>query len=134
MPSPHHVPLATQTIDALEMLHSITGHGSLLFPGDWSTVKTMSKNTILEALYRMGYRGKMTGHGFRGVASTILHEHGFEHEHIELQLAHMKRDEVSAAYDYSKHLAKRREMMQWWADYLDKARQERSHRLTLVAG
>jgi integrase len=134
MPSPHHVPLASQTIDALEMLHSITGHGSLLFPGDWSTVKTMSKNTILEALYRMGYRGKMTGHGFRGVASTILHEHGFEHEHIELQLAHMKRDEVSAAYDYSKHLAKRREIMQWWADYLDKARQERSHRLTLVAG
>jgi hypothetical protein len=82
----------------------------------------------------MGYRGKMTGHGFRGVASTILHENGFKHEHIELQLAHTKRDEVSAAYDYSKHLAKRREMMQWWADYLDKARQERSHRLSLIAG
>ena len=56
----------------------------------------MSKNTILEALYRMGYKGMMTGHGFRGVASTVLHElrseHGFLHEHIELQLAHVKRD------------------------------------------
>ena len=56
-------------------------------------MKTMSKNTILEALYGMGYKGMMTGHGFRGVASTILHEQEFEHEHIELQLAHMKRDE-----------------------------------------
>lgn len=74
----------------------------------------MSKNTILEALYRMGYKGAMTGHGFRGVASTVLHEqgskHGFLHEQIELQLAQAKRDDVSAAYDYSAYMAERTEM------------------------
>ena len=127
-PQPHKVPLAKQTIDALEMLLEVTGSDDgLLFPHQWSKGKCMSKNTILEALYRMGYKGEMTGHGFRGLASTILHEtrsqHGFLHEHIELQLAHIKRDDVSAAYDYSKYLRERKQMMQWWADYLDKARQ-----------
>ena len=71
----------------------------------------------------------MTGHGFRGVASTILHEtraiHGFEHEHIELQRAHGKPNEVSAAYDYSKYIPERTKMMQWWADHLDEMRRKR---------
>jgi integrase len=124
--TPHKIPLAKQTIDALASLHEITGDGKLLFPHQWNKKKTMSKNTILEALYRMGYKGEMTGHGFRGVASTILHEtraiHGFEHEHIDLQLAHVKRNDVSAAYDYSKYLPERTKMMQWWADYLDETR------------
>jgi integrase len=103
--TPHFVPLATQTVDLLESLHETTGEGRFMFPHQWDKNETMSKNTILEALYLMGYRGMMTGHGFRGVASTVLHElrskHGFLHEHIELQLAHVKRDDVSAAYDYS---------------------------------
>jgi integrase len=127
--TPHFVPLATQTADLLESLHEITGEGRFMFPHQWDKNNTMSKNTILEALYRMGYKGMMTGHGFRGVASTVLHElrskHGFLHEHIELQLAHVKRDDVSAAYDYSAYMAERTKMMQWWADYLDKARQKR---------
>jgi integrase len=126
--TPHFVPLATQTVDMLESLHEITGGGRFMFPHQWDKNETMSKNTILEALYRMGYKGMMTGHGFRGVASTVLHElrskHGFLHEHIELQLAHVKRDDVSAAYDYSAYMAERTQMMQWWADYLDKARKE----------
>jgi integrase len=134
-PTAHIVPLSEQAIDVLGMLHEITGKGELLFPGDWSTVKTMSKNTILKALDTMGYKGLMTGHGFRGLASTILHEHEFEHEHIELQLAHMKRDRVSASYNHAKYLKQRSAMMQWWADYLDKARQERpSTGLFAVAG
>jgi integrase len=124
--TPHFVPLAEQTIDLLESLREITGEGKFMFPHQWNKDDTMSKNTILEALYRMGYKGAMTGHGFRGVASTVLHEHrsehGFLHEHIELQLAHVKRDDVSAAYDYSAYMAERTQMMQWWADYLDKAR------------
>ena len=61
----------------------------------------------------------MTGHGFRGLASTILHENSFEDEHIELQLAHQKRNKVAAAYNHAKYLKQRKAMMQWWADYLD---------------
>ena len=78
----------------------------------------MSNNTILGALKRMGYQGRMTGHGFRGVASTVLHEQGFEHEHIELQLAHTERKSVSAAYNHAKYLDQRRVLMNHWASYL----------------
>jgi hypothetical protein len=74
---------------------------------------------VLFALYRLGYKGRMTGHGFRGLASTILHENGFEDEHVELQLAHQKRNRVAAAYNHAKYLNQRKTMMQWWADYLD---------------
>ncbi len=80
----------------------------------------MSNNTIIYALYRMGYHGHMTGHGFRGIASTILHEQGFNHDHIELQLAHAQRDAVSAAYNHALYLEPRTKMMQHWADYMDK--------------
>jgi hypothetical protein len=81
----------------------------------------MSNNTILNGLDRMGYKGAMTGHGFRGLASTILHELGYQGEYIELQLAHLKKDKVSAAYDYARYLAPRTTMMQDWADFLEKA-------------
>jgi len=79
----------------------------------------MSNGTILKALERMGYKEVMTGHGFRGVASTILHECGHDDRHIEVQLAHLKRDKVSGAYDYAKYLVPRTYMMQDWADFLD---------------
>ena len=67
----------------------------------------------------MGYKGVMTGHGFRGIASTSLHERGYDHHHIELQLAHSPRDEVSAAYNHALYIPQRTTMMQQWADYLD---------------
>jgi hypothetical protein len=79
----------------------------------------MSNNTILYALYRLGYRDRMTGHGFRGLASTILNEHDFDEAHIELQLAHIKRDKVAGAYNHAKYLKQRTKMMQWWANFLD---------------
>ncbi len=82
----------------------------------------MSNNTILGALKRMGYAGRMTGHGFRGVASTILHELGHRHDIIELQLAHLEHDDVSAAYNFATYLPQRRKMMQQWADHLDQLR------------
>jgi integrase len=82
----------------------------------------MSTNTILKALERMGYKGRMTGHGFRGLASTALHEQGFDHQHIELQLAHVERDEVSSAYNHALYIKQRTAMMQHWADYLDGVR------------
>ena len=122
MKTPHIVPLSRQAIDVVRCLHELRNTSPVLFPGERDHQKPMSNNTILQALKRMGYQGRMTGHGFRGVASTILHEHGFDHAHIELQLAHMERDDVSAAYNYATYLAARKSMMQWYADFLDSLR------------
>jgi integrase len=119
MDKPHVIPLSRQAVDLFCALHQLTGHRALCFPGDRRHEQPMSNNTILKALERLGYAGRMTGHGWRGIASTILHENGFEDAHIELQLAHQKRDKVAAAYDYAKHLKARAAMMQWYADYLD---------------
>jgi len=119
MKTPHIVPLAAQAVNLLKTLQLITCHSVMLFPGERDHEKSMSNNTILKALERMGYKGRMTGHGFRGVASTLLHEMGFDHAHIELQLAHQERDEVSAAYNHATYLKQRTKMMQGWADYLD---------------
>jgi integrase len=112
MKTPHIVPLSSQAVEVLQTLHIVTGNGGYLFPSQTKTDATMSNNTILVALGRMGYKGRMTGHGFRGLASTILHEHGFDHQHIELQLAHAERNEVSAAYNHALYLKQRAEMMQ----------------------
>jgi len=119
MRTPHIVPLASQALEVLEMLRTITGKSEWLFPGDRNKKKPMSNNTILKALERMDYKGRMTGHGFRGLASTILHEKGYEHEHIELQLAHAPRNAVSAAYNHALYLEARAKMMQEWADFLE---------------
>jgi integrase len=119
MDTPHIVPLSRQAIEVLEMLQTLTGAGDLLFPGDRDPKRPMSNNTILLALDRMGYRGRQTGHGFRGLASTLMHEQGYPHEHIELQLAHTPRNAVSAAYNHALYLEPRARMMQDWADYLE---------------
>lgn len=119
MKTPHIVPLSTQAKVVLQQLKAISFSRDLVLPGDVNPEKPMSSNTILFALYRMGYRGRMTGHGFRGVASTVLHEQGWPHEHIELQLAHQERDEISAAYNHALYLEPRARMMQAWADYLE---------------
>lgn len=120
MRTPHIVPLSKQALEVLDTLRTLTGSSELLFPGDRDSKRPMSNNTILKALERMGYKGRMTGHGFRGLASTILHEQGFNHEHIELQLAHAPRNAVSAAYNHALYLAPRAKMMQYWADYLER--------------
>ena len=119
MKTPHIVPLSRQAVEVLRALKQITGHGHFVFAGARDKKKPISNNTILYALYRIGYRDRMTGHGFRGLASTILNEHEFDEAHIELQLAHTKRNKVAAAYNHAKYLKQRTEMMQWWADYLD---------------
>ena len=119
MRTPHIVPLSRQALDVLDTLRTLTGQSEWLFPGDRNAKKPMSNNTILKALERMGYKGRMTGHGFRGLASTILHEQGWPHEHIELQLAHAPRNAVSAAYNHALYLEPRAKMMQGWADYLE---------------
>ncbi len=120
MRTPHIVPLARQASEVLEMLRDLTGSNEWLFPGDQNSAQPMSNNTILAALERMGFKGRMTGHGFRGLASTILHEQGYSHDHIELQLAHAPRNAVSAAYNHALYLEPRARMMQDWADFLER--------------
>jgi integrase len=134
MKTPHIVALSKQALAVLARLQEISFSCELVFPGDVNPHKPMSTNTILFALYRMGYRGRMTGHGFRGVASTILHEQGWPHEHIELQLAHQERDDTSAAYNHALYLKPRVEMMQAWADYLDSLQQRKSQNPQESAG
>jgi integrase len=116
--SPHHVPLSRQALEAFQKLRQMNGKWPWVFAGRAPTLP-MSKNTVLFALYRMGYHGRMTGHGFRAVASTTLNEMGFRPDVIERQLAHAERNTVRAAYHRSHYLEERRTMMQAWADFLD---------------
>jgi len=115
----HLVPLSTQALQVLAELREVSGHGPWLFPGERDHDKPMSNNTIRVALMLMGYRGRMTGHGFRGVAATVLNEHGFNRDHVDRQLAHAERNAVSAAYNHAEYLEPRTRMMQWWGDYTE---------------
>ena len=116
----HIVPLSRQAIAILRELQRHSGNREYLFPNHQNPAKFMSENTMLYALYRMGYHSRTTGHGFRSTASTILNEHEFRADVIERQLAHSERDTVRAAYNHAQYLPERRNMMQWWADYLEK--------------
>ena len=118
MRTPHVVPLSRQAIEALTELRGIAGSSPFVFPST-GAAGFMSSNTMLYALYRLGYHGRATVHGFRAVASTLLNEMGFHHDWIERQLAHDERNKVRAAYNHAQYLAERRRMMQHWADYLD---------------
>lgn len=121
MKEQHIVPLANQAAAILREIQALTGGGRYVFPGERTRERPMSENTINAALRRMGYtKEEMTGHGFRSMASTLLHELGLPHAVIERQLAHGERNKVSAAYNYAEYLPERRKMMQLWADYLDK--------------
>ena len=122
MRAPHVVPLSRQSLEIIETLRTINGNFPFVFAGR-SPQKPMSENTALFALYRLGYRGRMTGHGFRAVASTLLNEMGYRPDVIERQLAHKERNESRAAYHRSQYLTERRKMMQAWADYLDALRE-----------
>jgi len=123
MKTPHIVPLAKQSLDILKQVKKISGHNysNYVFPSNANPRNCMSENTFLRAIEIMGYKGKTTGHGFRSTASTILNENQFNRDVIERQLAHSERDTVRAAYNYADYLPERIKMMQWWADYLDKA-------------
>lgn len=118
MKTEHVVPLSSQSLVILQQLQELAGNSRLVFPGR-NPAKPISNNTMLFALYRLGYKGKMTGHGFRAVASTILNETGFNPDVIERQLAHCERNEVRGAYNRAEYLKERQKMMQHWSDYLD---------------
>jgi len=120
MKSAHIVPLSKQAIAILNDIYNHTGHLQYVFTSVTSIKRPMSENTVNMAIRRIGYDNtQMTGHGFRSMASTILHEQGWLHDAIERQLAHSDRNKVSAAYNYAEHLPLRKQMMQHWADYLD---------------
>lgn len=118
MKRPHIVPLSKQALEILEEQKKLTGKWEWVFPNQVRPRKAMSNNTILVALKRMGYGGKMTGHGFRALAmSTIKESLGYRHEVVDRQLAHAQRNKVDAAYDRAQFLPERKKMMQEWADY-----------------
>jgi integrase len=114
----HLVPLSRQAVAALRELRALSGNSPNIFPSSGKE-RCMSSNTMLYALYRMGYHGRATTHGFRGVASTILNESNlFNPDWIERQLAHVERNEVRRAYNAAEWMPGRRRMMQWWADHI----------------
>jgi integrase len=116
----HIVPLSRQAVAVLRQLQAMGGGSEWVFPSQSKPRQHMSNNTILKALERLGYKGRMTGHGFRALAMTTIQEKlKYPHDVVDRQLAHAPRDKVQAAYDRSKYLDERKTMMQDWADYLD---------------
>ena len=116
----HIVPLSRQAVAILRELHAVSGPEGYLFPSVRSKRQPISENTINAALRSTGYtKDQMTGHGFRHMASTLLHERGYKSEWIERQLSHGDRNPMRAAYNFAEYLPERRKMMQEWADYLD---------------
>lgn len=120
MDRPHLVPLAPQTMKILQEIKAMGFSDKYIF-FNTTTRKPYSTNAFITALWRMGYKGRMTGHGFRGLASTTLHEQEFMHEAIELQLAHEKENKISKAYNGAQHLPYRTDMMHQWANFIDDA-------------
>ncbi len=121
MALPHIVPLSRQAVELIKSLRPITGNKQFVFYNH-SKAKPLSNNALLSAIRTMGYMGKMTGHGFRGLASTTLHEQGYMHDAIEIQLAHTVGNTVSQAYNHAQHLDYRKKMMQEWSDFIDSLR------------
>jgi integrase len=123
--NPHLVPLSRQAVTVLRELRPLTGRGRYVFPSNRTNARPMSDNTLNACLRRLGYETtEMTAHGFRTLASTRLNELGFRSDLIERQLAHVEKDSVRAAYNRAEWLADRRRMMQAWANYLDRLREQ----------
>src|SRR6516225_6084627 len=113
----HIVPLSRQAVAVLRELMPLAGNSPCIFPSPGKQ-GSMSENTMIYALYRMGYHGRATTHGFRAIASTILNETNlFNRDWIERQLSHVGRNEVRRAYNAAEWMPDRRRMMQWWADH-----------------
>lgn len=120
---PHCVPLSEQVVSILEQLKQITGRCQYIFPGKNNQAKPMSEMAMTVLIRRIGYAGRVTGHGFRHTMSTILHEQGFNSAWIETQLAHVDKNSIRGTYNHAQYLEGRREMLQWYADYMDSLEQ-----------
>ncbi|EAB4412960.1 TPA: tyrosine-type recombinase/integrase [Salmonella enterica] len=119
MRRPHCVPLSEQALNILEQLKPMTGHYQYIFPGRIHHSKPMSEMAMNVLIRRIGYAGRVTGHGFRHTMSTILHEQGYNTAWIETQLAHVDKNSIRGTYNHAQYLDGRREMLQWYADYMD---------------
>ncbi|ATV45603.1 integrase [Pectobacterium brasiliense] len=119
MRRPHIVPLSVQALEIIEKIRAMTGNFPLLFPGRNDPGKTMSEASINQVFKRIGYTGRVTGHGFRHTMSTVLHEQGYNTAWIETQLAHVDKNAIRGTYNHAQYLDGRREMLQWYADYMD---------------
>ncbi len=116
---PHLVPLSKQAIAVIQEIHSFTGFRELLFPNRNRPLEPMSDAAINKVISLLGYKGRLTGHGFRHTMSTILHDNNFESHWIELQLAHVDKNTVRGTYNHAQYLSQRQVMLQWYADYLE---------------
>ncbi|HGH8124062.1 TPA: tyrosine-type recombinase/integrase [Enterobacter kobei] len=119
MRRPHIVPLSAQSLAALRQLKQLTGTYQFIFAGRNDVNKPMSEASINMVIKRIGYDKRATGHGFRHTMSTILHEEGFNTAWIETQLAHVDKNAIRGTYNHAQYLEGRKEMMQWYGDYLD---------------
>ncbi|EPM8847522.1 tyrosine-type recombinase/integrase [Klebsiella michiganensis] len=119
MRRPHIVPLSVQALEIIEKIRAMTGNFHLMFPGRNDPSKTMSEASINQVFKRIGYTGRVTGHGFRHTMSTVLHEQGYNTAWIETQLAHLDKNAIRGTYNHAQYLDGRREMLQWYADYMD---------------
>lgn len=119
MRRPHIVPLSVQALEIIEKIRAMTGNFQLMFPGRNDPSKTMSEASINQVFKRIGYTGRVTGHGFRHTMSTVLHEQGYNTAWIETQLAHLDKNAIRGTYNHAQYLDGRREMLQWYADYMD---------------
>lgn len=116
----HLVPLSVQSVAILDELLPLTGPEGFVFPSVRTKSKCMSDNSLNAALRSLGYsKDQVVAHGFRSMASTLLHEQNYDSDHIERQLAHVEQNKVKGAYNKAKYLPQRTKMMQKWSDYLD---------------
>lgn len=120
---PHIVPLSDQAVSILERQRFLHGDTGLVFPGINNPEKPISENTMLYALYRIGYHSRATMHGFRALFSTLCNESGFNPDAIERALAHREKDTVRMAYHRSEYMVERANLLQWWADHLQRLEQ-----------
>lgn len=118
---PHSIPLSDHAVALLESLKTHSGHREYVFPADRNPRTHANSQTANMALKRMGFQDRLVSHGMRSMASTILNEHGWDPELIEVALAHVDKDEVRSAYNRADYIERRRPMMAWWSEYIQKA-------------
>jgi integrase len=117
----HIVPLTDQALALLEAIKPYSGHREYVFPADRDPRTHCNSQTANMALKRMGFEGRLVSHGMRSMASTILNEHGWDPEMIEVALAHVDKNEVRSAYNRAEYIERRRPMMKWWSEHIQEA-------------
>lgn len=120
----HVIPLTKQAIAILEAIRPYSGHREFVFPGDRNPQKAMNNQTANMALKRMGFEGILVSHGLRAIASTAMHDHGWDVDLIDVALSHVDPNEVRGAYNRAQYIERRRPMMEWWSDKLSDAKKQ----------